>query len=68
LADETLLLMTELSVLGSMLQDPIGDHRLIVERVSERNAPAAVAVLVRHLEAACDYMVTLREERRTLEA
>jgi len=57
LADQTILLMAELSSLDPVIQGPTGDHRSIVERLAERDGAGADAALVRHLTSAMTTVV-----------
>lgn len=57
LADQTLLMMTDLSSLDPTIQSPTGAHQLIVDRLTAGDAEGAAAALVDHLEAARSVMI-----------
>lgn len=52
LADQTLLMMTNLPTLDPEIQGPMGAHRAIIDHLAAGKADAAVAAVVEHLEAA----------------
>ncbi len=52
LADQTLLLMTNLPAVDPEIQGPSGAHQAIVSHLSDGDADQAEAALVEHLEAA----------------
>ncbi len=52
LADQTLLMMTDLPMLDPDVQGPMGAHRAIVDHMAAGDGEAATAALVAHLEQA----------------
>lgn len=57
LADQTLLMMTDLPALAPEIQGPMGAHSDIVEHITANDADAAVGSLVEHLTAARQAML-----------
>lgn len=57
LADQTRLMMTNLSALDPEIQGPSGHHRTIVDRIADRDGDGAQAALVDHLEASRRLMI-----------
>ncbi|MGH1487908.1 MAG: GntR family transcriptional regulator [Acidimicrobiales bacterium] len=57
LADQTLLLMTDLPAVNPEIQGPAGAHRAIVDHLSSGDAELAAAALVEHLESARSAML-----------
>ena len=60
LADQTMLLMTELSSVAPVIQGPAGDHQAIAQALQRHDAAAAVVALERHLASASDTMAATR--------
>lgn len=57
LSDETLLLMVELSSIDSVVQAPGGDHRSLVDAITDGDAEAACAALEHHLMGAASAII-----------
>jgi GntR family transcriptional regulator of gluconate operon len=66
LADQTMLLMTELSSIAPVIQAPAGDHRAIADAIASGDEVAAVAALERHLAMAAATMGANRGTQPTI--